>query len=146
MVAKAQIMAKKVSENIRGGRPFTYEKVAIESGFAPSTAKRSTQITRSKVYKEALISENAPLLEGIQQEINAIKNAMRLKDKNLEDYRVLAGSLDLLTKNYQLLSGGATERQVFVLPSEVMSRNAIAPTDQKLLPDNGSTEPQKGNA
>jgi hypothetical protein len=122
---KAQKMAMEVSESIKSAKPSTFEKLAIKSGYSLSSAKRSTQITRTKSFKAALLAENAPLLAGIQEEINAIKNAMAAKDKNHEDYRVLVGSLDLLTKNYQLLSGGATERQVFVLPSEVLNKNAI---------------------
>jgi hypothetical protein len=138
---KAQKMAMKVSENIKGERPSTFEKIALEVGYAPSSAKRSTQITRTKSYKTAMIAENAPLLEGLQEEINAIKNAMRLKDKTNEDYRVLAGSLAILVDKFQLLSGGATERQVFVLPSEVMQSNNLVQSEQKLLQENGSIEP-----
>lgn len=138
---KAQKMAMIVSESIRTGEPMTYEKAALKAGYAPSSAKRPHQVTRTKSYQTAMIAENAPLLEGIQKEINAIKNAMAAKDKNNEDYRVLVGSLDLLTKNYQLLTGGATERQVFVLPAEVINKNALLTKDEKSLSNNGSTQP-----
>lgn len=131
-------MAKTVSEHIRSKRPFTYEKAAIQAGYSASTAKRSTQITRSKPYINAMIAENAPLLEGLQEEINAIKSAMRAKDKNKEEYRTLAGSLDIAIRNFQLLSGGATERQVFVLPSEIMQKNTIEQIEE---PKHGSIEP-----
>ena len=38
---------------------------------------------------------------------------------------LLVSSLDVLTKNHQLLSGGVTERRAFVIPSEVIERNVI---------------------
>lgn len=88
--------------------------------------------------------EQKPLLEGLQAEINRAKLALSRKDLSQEDARTLGYLMDIMIKNYQLLSGGATERQVFVLPSQVMGRNAITESpqnDQKLLPDNGSTEP-----
>lgn len=141
-------MALKVGESIRGNKHTNYGKLAVESGYSLASSKKPKQITETKSYKIALIGANAPLIEGLQSEINAIKNAMAQKDKSREDYRVLAGSLDILTKNYQLLSGGATERQVFVLPSEVVSRNTITTDEahnvlpaQAETPQNGSTEP-----
>lgn len=138
---KAQIFARKVSETVRGGRPFTYGKIMKDAGYSDESSKKAYRVTRTKAFKQALIVENAPLIEGIQEEINAIKNAMRAKNKNNEEYRVLAGSLDILTRNYQLLSGGATERQVFVLPSEIMNKNQIQQTKEDVKAIGGSVEP-----
>lgn len=148
---RAQKLAIKVSENIRSkGKPKTLGQLMKEVGYSNETSKKPFLITRTKSFNQALIAENAPLIEGIQKEINRIKNAMAIKDLNGEDYRTLAGSLDLLTKNFQLLSGGATERQVFVIPSEVINRNKdqqVTDQPQQLLQDvnsnNGSTEPPK---
>lgn len=138
---KAQKMALKVSESVRNNTNTTYGEIARDVGYSKTSSLKPQRITRSKSYKIALIAENAPLLEGLQKEINAIKNAMAMKDKTHEDYKVLAYAMDTLTKNYQLLSGGATERQVFVLPSEVIQKNVIVTDEQKQLPENGSTEP-----
>lgn len=138
---KAQKMAMKVSESIRGKKSRSYGEIAVEVGYSPNTAKKPKLITSTKAYKVALFTENAPLLAGLQKEINEIKSAMAMKDKTQEDYRVLASSLDTLIKNYQLLSGGATERQVFVLPSELLNRNEIKATNDPKLLENGSVEP-----
>ena len=111
-----------------------------EVGYSKNTSLQPYKITRGKTYQKL----TRPLLDGLQEEINAIKNAMALKDKNEEEYRVLAYSMDILTKNYQLLSGGATERQVFVLPSEVITRNAIVTSQpsQDVNTVNGSVKPR----
>jgi formylmethanofuran dehydrogenase subunit E-like metal-binding protein len=61
---------------------------------------------------------------------------MSKKNKNKEEYRTLVGALDILTKNYQLLTGGVTSRNVFVLPSEVMDKNNIQSSghdDEKII-------------
>jgi len=139
---KAQRVARKMSESVLDSKPITLEKIMVESGYAPSTAKKPSRVLQSKSFQAAILTETSPLIEGLQMQINRIKQAMLDKDMSAEDMRTLAYSLDVLTKNYQLLSGGATERQVFVLPSQVMERNTIAPSDQKQLSDNGSTEPQ----
>lgn len=142
---KAQAFAIKVSESVRKGKKKTYGEIAKEVGYSAKSALKPYRIRNSKAYKAAFIAENAPIIEGLQQEINRIKRAMSQKDLSQEDYRVLVGSLDLLTKNYQLLSGGATERQVFVLPSEVIKKNDLPTNDIKQLPENGSTEPHNTN-
>lgn len=139
----AQLVAMKVSEKARKGEKISVSQIMRDVGYSKHTAK-NVKAMHTKSYKTAMELERQPILEGLQRELNEIKQAMANKDKSGEDYRVLVASFDLLTKNYQLLSGGATERQVFVLPSEVMGRNAIVSSDPKQLPDNGSTEPQKG--
>lgn len=50
------------------------------------------------------------LLERLQEEMDAIVEAMRGKDKNTEDYRTLVDALDKVHKQIQLKSGGPTER------------------------------------
>ena len=74
-----------------------------------------------------MIMERArkPLLERLTQQINSVEYELSRKKLSKEDYRTLVGSLDIYIKNYQLLSGGATERNILVLPSEVMARNDI---------------------
>ena len=121
----AQRAAMKVSETVRKGELVKMGKILKEVGYSDETAKRPRSVTSTASYKKALELEKRPLIYGIQLEINRIKEAMASRDLRGEEYKVLAGSLDILIKNYQLLSGGATERQVFVLPSEVMERNGL---------------------
>lgn len=143
----AQRAALKVSETIRKGERVRIGKILRDTGYSDETANSPTLVTRTKSYRTALALEQKPLIEGLQREINEIKAAMGRKNKDEEEYRTLVGSLDILTKNYQLLSGGATERQVFVLPSEVMNKNVItASSDVPAAPvtKDGSTEPSVG--
>jgi len=121
----AQMSAIKVSETIRKGKKVILGDILKENGYSDATANSPSLVTKTKSYMTALELEKRPLLEGLQREINEIKQAMANKDKSKEEYRTLVGSLDIVTRNYQLLSGGATERQVFVLPSEVLEKNSI---------------------
>lgn len=136
----AQRAASKVIEKVRKGQKVKYGEILLDVGYSRSVSKRPSKVTDTKAYKTALSLETMPIIEGLLTEINEIKMAMAGKDKGQEEYRILVGSLDILTKNYQLLSGGATERQVFVLPSEVIERNTIS-TDVNGM--DGSTEPYK---
>ena len=49
------------------------------------------------------------LLERYEAELDAIVDAMKLKDKNTEDYRTLVDAADKIQKQIQLLNGGATD-------------------------------------
>lgn len=136
-------VAMKVSETIKMGQLVDLEDIIISCGYSALTAKNPKMVLNTKAYKMAMEIERRPLLEGLQSEINRTKLALSRKDLAQEDARTLAYVIDILTKNYQLLSGGATERQVFILPSEVISKNAITVNadDQNKLTENGSTEP-----
>lgn len=136
----AQVVAGKISGNIRKGKKVVLAKILKDSGYSDSVANSPTLVTNTVAFQKAMELEKRPLIDGLQKEINRIKDALASKNLRNEEYRTLVASLDVLTRNYQLLSGGATERQVFVLPSEVMARNNITQTeDVKQL--NGSTEP-----
>ena len=120
---------------VKKGELIKMNEIMKDVGYSPATCKHPEKVTETKTYKE-----NAPrLIEGIAPEIERIKRAMARKNLDNEEYKVLVASLDVLTKNHQLLSGAATERRVFVIPSEVIGRNDID-TSQPLL-ENGSTEP-----
>lgn len=124
----AQKFANKVSEKVLKGELVNLGKIAREVGYSESVAKAPSHITNTKTYRTVA----KPLIEGLQSEIERVKLAMSKKDLCDEEYKVLVYSLDVLTKNYQLLSGGATERQVFVLPAEVLERNKIQADDEQI--------------
>ena len=117
----AQRFAHKVSEKVRSNELVNMGEIARNVGYAKSTSLHPERITKTKTYKKLA----KPLLDRIDDEISEVQAAMSKKDKNNEDYRVLAYSLDMLVKNKQLLSGGITSLNVFVLPSEVMDKNNI---------------------
>jgi hypothetical protein len=132
----AALVAHKVAEDIGKGKLINLGKIMRETGYKKSTSLTPQRVTNTKTYKKLAI----PLIDGLQEEITRIKKAMAEKNLANEDYRVLIYALDTATKNYQLLSGGATERQVFVMPSEIMEKNIIEAVETPKLND-GSIKP-----
>ena len=117
----AQLVAQKVSETIRSGKRVNMGEIIRNSGYSVETSLKPKLVTETRSYKEAI----TPVIDGMAIEIQRIKEAIAATDLDSVDYRTLVYTFDIMVKNYQLLSGGATERQVFVLPSEVMERNGI---------------------
>ena len=137
----AQIVARKISENVGRGKRIKLGEIIKDAGYSSSVSETPQRVTETKAFKAAFALEQKPILDGMQAQINKVKAAIANKNLNAEEYRTLVGSLDILIKNYQLLSGGATERNVFVLPSQVIERNNISVTDEKSMLKDGSTEP-----
>lgn len=127
----AQHAAIKVLETVRQGKKVNLGKILKENGYSDTTATVPTQVTNTKSYRTALALEQKPLLEQLALERQKIMTELSNRKLKGEEYRTLIGSLDIITRNYQLLSGGATQRQVFVLPSEVMEKNSIALIEPK---------------
>lgn len=130
-----QRVATKVIETIARGEKVDLEDIIISVGYAKATAHNPSMVTSSKAYKKTMALQSRPLVDGLAQEINRLKLAIEKRDLSKEEYKTLIQAIDVLTRNFQLLSGGATERQVFVLPSEVMERNDIKAVKE------GSTKP-----
>jgi hypothetical protein len=116
-----QRAVSKISEKVKKGEKVIYGQIMKEVGYSKSVCEHPQKLHATKTYRKLM----KPLLERLQDQIDSIVDAMNGKDKTQEDFRVLAYSLDVLVKNQQLLSGGATERKVFVLPSEVLNKNKI---------------------
>lgn len=121
----AQRVAQKVSETIQKGELVKLGEIIENVGYAKTTSLKPELVTNTDSYKKALAIESKPIIDGLQAQINRYKEAIARKDLDNEELRVLTYSLDIAIKNYQLLSGGATERQVFVLPSELLEKNDI---------------------
>lgn len=97
------IVARKVSETIAKGELVEIGKIILDSGYTKRTSKSPSLVTNTKSYKKALELESRPLIAGIQKEISRIKDALATKDYTQEETRVLAGTLDILSRNFQLL-------------------------------------------
>lgn len=136
----AQLVAMKVSEKARKGEKISVSQIMRDVGYSKHTA-RNVKASHTNAFKIALELEKKPLLERLELQIKKFQSAMEQKELNGEDTRVIASSLDIYIKNYQLLSGGATERQVFVLPSQAMKRYEIDESKPDTLPKDGSIEP-----
>lgn len=129
-------VALKVAATVRNGEIVNFGKIMRDVGYSKATSKHPEKIHRSKTFKTA----TKPVVQALNEEIKRVQAAMEDKDLALEEYKVLNYALDNLIRNAQLLSGGATERQVFVLPSEVIEKNQITSgnavsEDTKLLPE-----------
>lgn len=133
-------VAHAVVKKVRQGKLVKVGEIMKEQGYSDSYSEQPHRIMKQPEFQEVA----QPLITGLAGEIARIKAAMARKNLDNEEYKVLVASLDVLTKNHQLLSGGATERRVFVIPSEVIGRNDID-TSQPLL-ENGSTKPSNDTA
>lgn len=98
----ARAVARDVLESVGKGKIPNKTKIAIKRGYAPTTAGAG-RVTQTKTYQR----EIAPLVQRLEDERNAIVERLK-KTRNKAKYRDLIDGLDKITKNIQLLTGGAT--------------------------------------
>lgn len=65
-------------------------------------------MAHEKLKKPKIQEAIRPALERYQKELNAILDAMELRDKNSEQYKTLVDAADKIQKQIQLLSGEPT--------------------------------------
>lgn len=111
----ASIAAKKVGERVlesigKGERPILGQ-IAREVGYSDNTADNPKLITETESYQSVV----NPVLERMERERNRLLLALSEKDLTNERYRDMMEAVDKLTKNIQLLNGGATERHGLIL-------------------------------
>jgi len=82
----------------------TKKKARIKSGYS-KTYSSNGLVDKTKGLKKA----KKPILEQYQEELQGILNAMKLKNKNSEQYQVLVKAADIIQKQIQLLGGNSTE-------------------------------------
>lgn len=99
----AKEVAREVIRTVGKGRRANISKIGVEKGYSVQSA-RSGKITKTKSYQ----AEVTPLIQSLEEERRAI--ILRLKKvRSKARYRDLIDGLDKITKNLQLLTGGATE-------------------------------------
>ena len=113
-------VAKKVSESIRKGKLVNLGKIIRESGYSEATSKCPTIVKNTKAYQK----EIQPIVKQLEKEIQRVVSEMKNKDLNGVQYGELSRVLDILIKNKQLLSGGATDRTENLFTNEQI--NTIA--------------------
>jgi hypothetical protein len=96
---------KRAARNIVGNSRTLFEALR-KAGYSKATAIKPTQVTRSKGFMKVA----KPLIARYEKELNAILDAIELKDKNSEEYKTLISALNIIQDKIQLLSGKATER------------------------------------
>jgi hypothetical protein len=106
MVQNPRTAVKKISENISKGKKVILGEILREVGYSESVCESPQRVTETKAFKE----ESKPIIDRWIKERDRITSYLETKDLTEEKYRDMVVSLDTLTKNIQLLSGGETER------------------------------------
>lgn len=99
-------VAMDVLQAVRKGEKPNLQKIQLKHGYTKNSAK-AMRATLTKGYKETISS----VVEGLEKERNRLIRALSKRDLSNEKYKDMMDGVDKLTKNIQLLNGGATERQ-----------------------------------
>lgn len=106
----AEKVALDVIKAVSNGKLANKQKITEANGYSKKSA-RAQKAVRTKTYQKTI----RPVVDGIAEEIEKIKIELKSRDISEERYNDLVRSMDLLIKNYQLLTGGNTET-IGVLP------------------------------
>lgn len=98
----ARQVAQDVLESLGKGIKPNITKLAIKRGYSPKSAAKGA-VTSRKSYKAEIRSFVDRLEEERERAINAMAGTI-----SKAKYRDLTDAIDKLTKNHQLLTGGAT--------------------------------------
>lgn len=104
----AKAVAREVLENLGKGKRVILGKIVKKKGYSVAVAKNPKIVTDTKSYQ----NEIKPLLIRLVEERDRAIQALKGKISKAK-YRDLVDSVDKLTKNIQLLSGGATDSVTF---------------------------------
>ena len=106
MTLNQKKVIKKTLEKIGKNGLLNKGNILKEIGYSKHNQDNPKNIYDSKGVKEGL----EPLTDGLRSEINKIQKEMELRDITQEKYKELGEVQDKKIKNYQLLSGGITDR------------------------------------
>lgn len=101
----AKNVAKDVSETIRKGKKVILGDIIKKNGYSESTSESPQRVTETNSYKE----EIKPIVSRWEQERDRLTSELEKRDLSKERYETVIKSIDIVTKNIQLLSGGKTE-------------------------------------
>lgn len=101
----AKAVAKDVIKKLEKGEKVVFSQIMENRGYRKNTIKNPINVTNTESYKK----EIEPLLDRLMEERD---RAIALLSKTISTakYRDLVDGIDKITKNIQLLNGGATER------------------------------------
>ena len=120
----AENVAKEVLETLGSGKKVILGEIMRENGYADNTANNPLNVTETKSYKEVI----NPVVKRWEKERERLTNELETRDLTKERYESIIKSLDILTKNIQLLTGGKTEDfgQVVIQVAEaIVKKNDI---------------------
>lgn len=120
---------KLTSENLRKGKRIIKGEILKKSGYAESTTLRPKAIYESDGVREGL----KPITDRLKAEIEKIQTEMESRNITKEKYKELGEVQDKKIKNFQLLSGEATERieETIVSEEELKAYNEYRKTKRK---------------
>ena len=107
----AREVAKEVLETVRAGKRPVLGQILIRKGYSKITATVPTQVTNTRSYKEVML----PAVRAMETERNRLIQFLSTKNLKRERYRDMIDGIDKLTKNIQLLTGGRTGDETFIL-------------------------------
>lgn len=93
-------------------------QIIREAGYSREVSEKPELVYESKAVKDQLSTFISTLEKKRQKSLNAITDE-KLKRANARDNAYIT---DILTKNHQLLTGGATENIAINLPNSVYER------------------------
>lgn len=107
-----KIVIEKIKSKVGKGKISVSKE--MRGIYADSVAKIPGKLTKSKGFQE----EMKPVVEQMEKERQRAISLLKTKISKAQ-YHQLVDGIDKLTKNIQLLSGGATEKLVLEIPKAV---------------------------
>ena len=101
----AKQVARDVLESVGKGQKTVLRKIIKKNGYAQNTADSPKQVTETKSYKEVI----NPVVNKWIIERDRLTKELESRDLTGERYETVIKSIDIITKNIQLLTGGKTE-------------------------------------
>lgn len=102
----AKAVAEEVRRKVIKGEKVVMGKIIKKHGYSDGISKQPIRVRKTQSYQE----EIKPIVSQMERERQRVITEMERKDLTEIQYGELARALDTFTKNIQLLSGGATER------------------------------------
>ena len=102
----AKAVAQEVIRTVLKGDKVVLRKIIPKHGYGKSIKNHAVKVTRTQSYQE----EIKPFVERAVRERDRLIVAASEKDLSKETYDQIMRSVELLTKQIQLLTGGATDK------------------------------------
>jgi len=107
----AENVAKEVLETLGSGEKVILGEIMRKNGYADNTADNPLNVTETKSYQAVI----KPVVKRWEKERERLTTELESRDLTDERYETIIKAIDLITKNIQLLSGGATDLTKVIL-------------------------------
>ena len=128
-------VANEVLETVRKQKKVKLGEIIKRNGYALTTSTVPSQVTNTKSYKAVL----APVVKRWVSIRDNLTKELEEKDLTEESMRDIVDTIDKLTKNIQLLTGGNTEN-VGVIPIMDIFKQDVSSSNGN---EKDSTTPQE---